>query len=49
MGYLATSKSWPEQWLLHLQSMFNINNQLMKKVRVLFYILRINFSNLTNN
>lgn len=39
MGYLATSKSWPEQWFLDLQSMFNINNQLMNTVRILFYIL----------
>ena len=46
MGYPATSKSQPEQWLLHLQSMFNINNQFMNKARILFYILRINFSNL---
>lgn len=51
MGYLATSKSCPEQWLLNLHIIFNISNQLMNKVRILLYILRISFSNLllTNN
>lgn len=51
MGYLVTSKSWHESWSLNLQRMFNVINHLMNKLRILFYILKINFSNLwfTNN